>query len=79
MAAGNRRVLLWRTRMTVATDGVSQLQSLPVLIATAAPYFGREMDEPAVLTPRTIREGRVEIGESVVVPETSSKPSEPNR
>ncbi len=79
MAAENRRVLLWRTRMTVATEGVSQLQSLPVVIAAAAPFLGKEMDEPAILTPRTLREGKVEIGESVVVPDTAAAPSAPNR
>ncbi len=55
-----RRVLLWRSRMTVASAGVGQAQSLPVLIMNAAPYFGREMDEPVVTHRR--QEGRVDIG-----------------
>jgi hypothetical protein len=55
-----RRVLLWRSRMTVASAGVSQQGSLPALIMSAAPYFGREMNEPAVTRRR--QEGRVDIG-----------------
>ena len=60
--AKNRRVLLWRTRMTVSSDGVSQPDSLPTLINAAAPYFGREMDEPATLTPRASPETTVKLG-----------------
>ena len=65
--AQKQRVLLWRTRLTVAAQGVSQEQTLPTLIATAAPYFGREMPEPEVLTRRAVRDGTVEIGTPTVV------------
>lgn len=60
--ARGQRVLLWRTRMTVSADGVSQTDSLPTLINSAAPYFGRDMSEPATLTPRTFPKGRVKLG-----------------
>lgn len=60
--AQNQRHLLWRTRMTVAAKGVSQVDTLPTLIATAAPYFGRAMDEAETLIRRTVPEGKVEIG-----------------
>lgn len=60
--ARGQRVLLWRTRMTVSADGVSQTDSLPTLINSAAPYFGRDMSEPATLTPRTFPKGRVTLG-----------------
>jgi hypothetical protein len=66
-AGTSRRILLWRTRMTVAADGVSQEQTLPTLIASAAPYFGKDMPEPAILNPRAVREGQVEIGTPTVV------------
>jgi len=59
--ARGQRVLLWRTRMTVSADGVSQTDSLPTLISSAAPYFGRDMSEPATLTPRTFLKGRVKL------------------
>lgn len=66
--AEKRRRLLWRTRMTVSAKGVSEDLSLPTLIATAAPYFGREMDEADTLVKRTVPEGKVDIGTPTVVP-----------
>ena len=51
-----RSLRLWRTRMTVAAQGVSQEQTLPTLIATAAPYFGKDMTEPETLSKRTVRD-----------------------
>ncbi|MCX6956245.1 MAG: hypothetical protein NTV51_29275 [Verrucomicrobia bacterium] len=65
--AKNQRVLLWRTRMTVAAQGVSQEQTLPTLIASAAPFFGKEMSEPEILTRRPVREGTVDVGVPTVV------------
>ena len=66
-AAKNQRRLLWRTRMTVDSAGVSQTQSLPALIMTAGPLFGKDMAEPEVLAPH-VKEGSVEIGTPTVVP-----------
>ena len=65
--AQKQRILLWRTRLTVAAQGVSQEQTLPTLIATAAPWFGKEMTEPEVLTRRAVRDGTVEVGTPTVV------------
>ena len=61
------RRLYWRTRMTVAAQGVSQEQTLPTLIASAGPYFGKDMPEVEILSKRATPEGKVEIGEAVVV------------
>jgi hypothetical protein len=60
-AASNHRVLLWRARMTVSSTGVNQEQTLPKLMASAAPYFGRDMAEPEVFRARR-QEGTVTIG-----------------
>lgn len=70
-----KRLLLWRTRMTVAAQGVSQVQTLPTLVLSAAPYFGREMTEPEVLSKRAIREGTVEVGTPTVVEPIPTPPS----
>jgi hypothetical protein len=71
--SAKRRVLLWRTRMTVAAQGISQQQSLPTLVLSAAPYFGKDMPEPEILSKRAVREGTVEVGTPTVVePATSS-------
>jgi hypothetical protein len=66
--AADQRQLLWRTRLTVAADGMAQRQSLPVLIAAAAPFFGHETPEPEILRKRSLRRGNVEIGTPTVVP-----------
>jgi hypothetical protein len=67
--ARGQRKLLWRTRMTVGANGVAMADSLPTLVASAAPYFGREMDEPATLTQRAVDDGKVDVGAPRVVPE----------
>ncbi len=63
----NHRVLLWRTRMTAAAIGVSQTQSLPTVITAAAPYFGKDMPEPQILSKRSVRDGHAIIGDPTLV------------
>jgi hypothetical protein len=70
----NQRVLLWRTRMTVGAAGVSQTDSLPTLIRSAAPYLGHEMTEPATLMPRTLPEGKVKLGPLIIKDEPVELP-----
>jgi hypothetical protein len=67
--AENRPVLLWRTKMTVNSIGVNMVESVPPLIASAAPYFGRDMETPMLVSRRISRDGKVEIGEARVVEE----------
>ncbi len=73
--AKKERLLYWRTRMTVAAQGVSQEQTLPTLIVSAAPFFGREMGEPEILTKRAVPDGQVEVGTPTVV-EMPATPAE---
>jgi hypothetical protein len=75
LARTHQRVLLWRTRMTVAAAGVSEQQSLPALMAAAAPYFGRDMREAEVLSRRSVREGFVDVGTPTVVEEAAPSAS----
>jgi hypothetical protein len=70
MAKGTR-VLLWRTKMTVDSIGVSMSDSLPPLIASAGPYLGRDMTETVTVTRRMLREGRVEVGTPTVLDDDS--------
>ena len=65
--AANQRVLLWRTRMTVAAAGVSAEQSLPTLVLSAGPYFGQDMPEPEFISKRALRDAEVKIGPTTVV------------
>lgn len=68
VAQGKGR-LLWRTKMTVDAQGVNMKETLLPLIASAAPYFGKDMTEAAVTSKRIFRDGRVEIGTPTVVPD----------
>jgi len=65
--------------MTVNALGVNMLETVPSLISSAGPYFGREMADPVVLTKRISREGKVEVGTPTVVPDdaTPVKPTAP--
>ena len=65
--AQGKRTLLWRTNMTVNTGGVNMKETLPPLIATAAPFFGHETAGPEALQRRINRSGQVDIGQPTVV------------
>lgn len=60
--AANRRVLLWRTKLTVRATGLSLADALPPLIATAGPYFGRDMAQAESIRRRLSQAGTVELG-----------------
>ena len=72
--AHQQKKLLWRTRMTVNARGITQVQSLPTLIASAAPYFGRDMLETEVIVKRA-RQGEVIIGTPTVVELPAAAPT----
>jgi hypothetical protein len=62
--------LLWRTRMTVSSQGVAIRQAIPTVVASGARYFGREMSDSAIINRRPISGGKVEIGTPTVVEPT---------
>lgn len=73
-----QRVLLWRTKMTVNSSGLSMAESLPPLVAAAGPYLGKDMPEAVTLTRRINRSGSVKVDELQVlelgVPLSGDKP-----
>lgn len=73
--AHGARKLVWRTHLTVGAGGVSMTESFGPLLATGAPYFGREMRDVEVASRRISRLGHVEIGPMQVVPERPSPDS----
>ena len=75
--AHGARKLVWRTHMTVGAGGISMTESFGPLLATAAPYFGREMRDVEVASRRISRVGNVEIGPLRVVPEGAPPAGEP--
>jgi len=76
--ARGEKMLLWRTKMTVNAQGVSMTETLLPLIATAAPFFGRETAEPEIISKRISRKGHVEIGTPTVVDEKFAPPAKPD-
>jgi hypothetical protein len=68
MAHGQRR-LLWQTKMTTNSAGISMAETLPALIKSGAPYFGQLMTQPTILREHIEREGQVEVGTPKVMPD----------
>jgi hypothetical protein len=62
-----KRVLYWKTSMTVNAGGVSVRESLPPLVASGAPFLGRETKEVAITSKRLQRKEKVEIGEETIL------------
>ncbi len=66
--ARGQKVLLWRTKMTTAAQGVAMADVLPRLMVAGEAYFGRDMPGPALLSGPLDPAGRVEVGAPVVMP-----------
>jgi hypothetical protein len=63
-----KRVLLWRTSMTI--DWRNKLaDALPAMLASAAPFFGTNMDKPVFSDDTDRRKASVDIGELKVMPD----------
>jgi hypothetical protein len=78
LAATDERRLLWRTRLTVASQGVAQRETLPVLVLSGGPYFGRDMSDADILSKRVMRGATVEVGPATVVEPVPPKPTGPD-
>ena len=68
LARGERR-LAWRTTMTVTSAGLAMGETLPALITSAAPFFGKNMEEPEIGARRVSRDGHIFVGTPTVVDE----------
>jgi hypothetical protein len=73
-----KKVLLWVARMSLPTSQTNLGEALPTLVQAGAPFFGRATALPqAVMIDIPERKGRVEIGASTVVGETTPAPPAP--
>lgn len=83
-ALKKKKVLLWQARMSTPAAGVTMPDVVKALVENGAPRFGRQTKQP-VWTRGKVREGRVDVGEAVVVPgnaesaETTGKAAEKER
>jgi hypothetical protein len=71
--AKGKPTLLWRTRMTVGSQGVWMKNAIPAVVATAGPYFGKEMTESVVVHQKVIPQGKVDVGQPRVVGDGQGK------
>jgi hypothetical protein len=74
--ASPQRQLLWRTRMTVNADGISQIEAIPTMITAATPYLGRDLTESAIIRKPAVSKGQVEIGTPTRVEGPPNQPAE---
>jgi hypothetical protein len=63
--------------MSTPSSGLTMADVVRPLAASGGPLFGRETSRPQWITAPIVREGKVEVGQPVVVPDATAKPSEP--
>jgi hypothetical protein len=68
-AVQGKVVVLWQTRISTSSRGVAMDETLPQMAASAASFIGHETDGPVKLDRPTIKDGKVDIGDLVVVRE----------
>ena len=76
-ASKGKKVLLWRARMSVDSNGLSLVDAVPSMLLNSAPFLGRDMDEVATMNPNLMRgKDDIKIGESTVIEESkTAKPT----
>ena len=65
--AKNKRVLLWRSHMTVELGAMSMSDCIPSLITQSSPFLGRDLESAATLTRKSKQNAEANIGELEVV------------
>ena len=79
--AKKKKQLVWRTRISIESRRHSLPDSIKIMLASAAPYFGRESDLPVFIEDTDRRKADVQIGVPTVtgqdVPLPPARPSGP--
>lgn len=73
--AKKKKVLLWRTRVSIDSQRRTLPESLKVMLASAAPHFGTQADLPVIIEDADRQRTDVQVGAPVVVP--ISPPTKP--
>jgi hypothetical protein len=75
--AASKPVLLWRTKMSVNSSGVSLVETIQPLITAGSDFIGRETDGGILIARRLNRKGTVTLGteEVVEVVEETTEPA----
>jgi len=77
--AERKPILLWRTKLSLNSIGVSLAETVAPLINSGTDYFGKETDKAVLVTKRIQRGGHVDIGEAKMLEyvEPDKKPTTP--
>lgn len=68
MALSQReKKLVWRTRISIDARRTTLVKSMDVMIASAAPFFGKNEDRPVVVDDTLRKNAEVEVGEATVI------------
>jgi hypothetical protein len=67
--AKKQKKLLWRTAISIESRRTSLPENLGVMLASAAPWFGRDSEMPVFVDDAARRKAEVHIGTPVVVPD----------
>jgi hypothetical protein len=78
LATQNKKVVLWRTKVSTDSQGVTMDESLPSIVASAGPFIGRETDGPVRLNRPVVKDGNVLIGTATVKDYSVPAPAEPS-
>lgn len=62
-----KKKLVWRVRMSIPSLRNSLPEAMSLMLTSAGPYFGREMDAPVVVDDALRRKAEVEIGAAQVI------------
>jgi len=76
-AKEKKKVLLWQAKMSTPSNRVSLAEVIPSMITAGGPRFGRETKLPESVTAPLAKEGKVDIGTAVVVPDATEKAKPP--
>jgi hypothetical protein len=77
-AKEKKKVLLWQAKMSTPSNRVSLAEVIPSMITAGGPRFGRETKLPESVTAPLAKEGKVEVGTPVVVPDAPQKTRQPD-
>ena len=72
--AKKQKKLLWRTAMSIESRRTSLPEALPLMLASAAPWFGRDTAMPVFVDDAARRQAEVHVGTPIVVPD-AAKPA----
>ena len=76
-AKEGKALLLWRTKLSTSSRGITMDESLPQMVASSGPYFGHETNGPVRLNRPVVKDGKVTIGTPTIMEDLPSATPNP--